>query len=184
MVALLFADPSQRLSKAAMADDEVALELERYTDDKENFTLLRPSTWAKVDKAGANVLFQDMMNKGSNNVGVVVSPVRISKLEEFGSPEFVAEKLIEAEKKKESTKSAEVVAVGERVGEGGVEVYEVEYKVDSTRGGMKRVFSAAFVASKKLYLLNISHSDGLENPMGYGTRMVLEKVLHSFGVSR
>ena len=33
-------------------------------------------------------------------MGVVVSPVRLTKLEEFGSPQFVADKLIQAEKRK------------------------------------------------------------------------------------
>lgn len=65
----------------------------------------------------------------------------------------------------------------------GLPVYEFEYKVDSTRGGMKRVFAAAFVASKKLYLLNISHSDGSEVPLDMDRRMVLEQVLHSFDVA-
>lgn len=59
-------------------------------------------------------------------------------------------------------------------------MYEFEYKVDSTRGGLKRVFSAAFVASRKLYLLNITHSDGSENPLDVERRMMLEQVLHSF----
>ncbi|XP_019177228.1 PREDICTED: psbP domain-containing protein 2, chloroplastic [Ipomoea nil] len=159
------------------------LELERYTDPKDGFTFLRPSSWIKVDKAGATVLFEDS-SKGSNNVGVVVSPVKITGLSQFGTPQFVAEKLIQAERRKESTVGAELVAVSERLGKGGIEVYEFEYKVDSSRGGMKRVFSAAFVLSKKLYLLNITHSDGLENPLDPDTRKVLEEVLHSFDVDQ
>lgn len=80
----------------------------------------------------------------------------------------------------ESTKDAEVIRVAERSGRGGVQVYEFEYKVDSSRGGMKRIFSAAFVASKKLYLLNIAHSDKPENPLDTHTRMMLEEIIHSF----
>ncbi|KAJ1380804.1 PsbP family [Sesbania bispinosa] len=41
------------------------LELQRYTDSKEGFTLFAPSSWTKVDKAGATVLFQEA-NMGSN----------------------------------------------------------------------------------------------------------------------
>ncbi|KAI3451615.1 hypothetical protein Pfo_008280 [Paulownia fortunei] len=155
------------------------LELDRYTDSKEGFTLLVPSSWIKVDKAGATVLFEDA-NKKANNIGVVVSPTRISSLGEFGTPQFVADKLIQAERRKESTKEAEVISVSERLGHAGHQVYEFEYKVDSTRGGLKRVFSAAFVTSKKLYLLNITHSDGLESPLDMQRRMLLEQVLHSF----
>lgn len=173
--ALLFSNP---FSKMCIAMAQV-LDLQEYTDPVEGFTLLRPTSWAKVDKAGATVLFQDA-TQGSNNVGVVVVPVRISRLGEFGSPEVVAGKLMEAERRKESTKEAQVVAAGERAGKNGVQVYEFEYKVDSTRGGMKRVFTAAFVASKKLYLLNITHSDGTEKPLDSDRRLILEQILHSF----
>ncbi|KAG7982842.1 hypothetical protein I3843_04G073400 [Carya illinoinensis] len=155
------------------------LELQRYTDAKEGFTLLRPSSWIQVDKAGAAVLFEEA-NKGSNNVGVVVNPVRLTSLGEFGSPQFVVDKLIQAERRKESTNDAEVISATERSSQGGLQVYEFEYKVDSTRGGIKRIFSAAFVASKKLYLLNIAHSDKPESPLDVHTRKMLEQVLHSF----
>ncbi|RDX66396.1 PsbP domain-containing protein 2, chloroplastic [Mucuna pruriens] len=158
------------------------LELQRYTDSKEGFTLLTPSSWTKVDKAGATVLFQEA-NMGSNNIGVVVNPVRLATLEEYGTPQFVADKLLQAERRKESTKEAELITVSERSGEGGLQIYEFEYKVDSTRGGMKRIFSAAFVASKKLYLLNIVHSDKPESPLDPHKRMILEQVLHSFDAS-
>lgn len=80
----------------------------------------------------------------------------------------------------ESTNEAEVITVGERSGKGGLQIYEFEYRLDSTRGGMKRIFSAAFVASKKLYLLNIAHSDKPESPLDPQKRMILEQVLHSF----
>ncbi|CAH9116857.1 unnamed protein product [Cuscuta epithymum] len=171
-------------SSGAIEGGREVLELERYTDPKDGFTLLRPSSWIKVDKAGATVLFVEDANKGSNNVGVVVSPVRITSLRQFGSPQFVAQKLIQAELRKESTKEAEVIGVSERSGKGGMEVYEFEYKVDSSRGGMKRVLSAAFISSNKLYLLNISHSDGLENPLGPDKRKLLEEVLHSFNMDQ
>lgn len=59
-------------------------------------------------------------------------------------------------------------------------MYEIEYSLDSTRGGMKRIFSAAFVASRKLYLLNVAYSDTEEKPLDKQTRLVLEEVLHSF----
>ncbi|XP_062225683.1 psbP domain-containing protein 2, chloroplastic-like [Phragmites australis] len=157
------------------------LELERYTDQDQGFTLLKPASWPKVEKAGATALFQqEGKGKGSNSIGVVVNPVRLSSLTEFGTPQFVADRLLQAEKKKESTKSAEVISVGERSGHGGLKVYEIEYSLDSTRGGMKRIFSAAFVATKKLYLLNIAYSDSQEKPLDSQTRTVLEQVLHSF----
>ncbi|XP_073279688.1 oxygen-evolving enhancer protein 2, chloroplastic isoform X3 [Primulina huaijiensis] len=88
-----------RLSFYSEALASPLLELDRYTDSKDGFTLLVPSSWIKVDKAGATVLFEDSKDK-TNNVGVVVSPTRISSLGEFGTPEFVADKLIQAERRK------------------------------------------------------------------------------------
>ncbi|TVU18695.1 hypothetical protein EJB05_34806, partial [Eragrostis curvula] len=37
--------------------------------------------------------------KGSNNIGVVVNPVGFNFLPEFGTPQFVADRLLQAEKK-------------------------------------------------------------------------------------
>lgn len=68
----------------------------------------------------------------------------------------------------------------ERPGLNNIPVYEFEYILDSTRGGMKRIFSAAFVSGKKLYLLNISHVDRPDSPLDSNTRVTLEEVLHSF----
>ncbi|KMZ63613.1 photosystem II oxygen-evolving enhancer protein [Zostera marina] len=153
-------------------------ELEVYTD---GFTVLHPSSWLKVDKAGATVLFVDEKAKG-NTIGVVVNPVKLFSLKDFGTSQFVAERLIQAEKRKESTKDAQLLKFGERLGNEGLSIYEFEYTLDSSRGGMKRIFSAAFVVSKKLYLLNISHSDTPENPLNGKTRMILERILHSFDV--
>ncbi|EES10833.1 hypothetical protein BDA96_06G093000 [Sorghum bicolor] len=175
------ASASQAEAKEAEGESGASegIELERYTDQEQGFTLLKPTSWPKVEKAGATALFQQE-GKGSNNIGVVVNPVRLNSLTEFGTPQFVADRLLQAEKKKESTKTAEVISVGERSGHGGLTVYEIEYTLDSTRGGMKRIFSGAFVASRKLYLLNIACSDTQEKPLDSETRIVLEKVLHSF----
>ncbi|KAL1301172.1 hypothetical protein AAHE18_18G233400 [Arachis hypogaea] len=85
---------------------ELDLELHRYTDSKEGFTLLIPSSWTKVDKAGATALFQDA-SMGSNNIGVVMNPVRLANLGDFRSPEFVADKHLQAERCKEIKKEEE-----------------------------------------------------------------------------
>lgn len=52
-----------------------------------------------MEKAGATALFEEE-GKGSNNIGVVVNLVRLSSLTEFGTPQFVVDKLIQAEKRK------------------------------------------------------------------------------------
>lgn len=45
------------------------------------------------------MLFQEE-NMGSNNIGVVVNPVRLASLGEFGTPQFVVDKLLQAERRK------------------------------------------------------------------------------------
>ncbi|GLJ21218.1 hypothetical protein SUGI_0388860 [Cryptomeria japonica] len=160
--------------------EEIKLDLERYNDKIEGFTLLIPSDWKKVDKAGATVLFEDPVVK-SNNIGVVVNPIRISSLKEFGTPQVVAEKLLQAEKKKPSTNDARLIKVDQRPIHGDIPLYELEYALDSSRG-IKRVLSAVTIASKKLYLLNIAYSDSPEKPLLPNTRMLLEQVLNSFDV--
>lgn len=52
-----------------------------------------------MEKAGATLLFEDPATRG-NTIGVVVNPVRISSLKDFGSPDEVADKLIAAERRK------------------------------------------------------------------------------------
>ncbi|XP_071703445.1 psbP domain-containing protein 2, chloroplastic [Rutidosis leptorrhynchoides] len=184
MLTVLFSSPiCQPFLSLSLAETEDLIELERYTDIDQGFTLLKPASWIKVEKAGATVLFEDP-NKGSNNVGVVVTPVRLDGLRQFGDPQFVSNKLIQAEKRKESTKDVQIVSFRERPDQkGDIQVYEFEYKLDSTRGGLKTIFSAAFVASKKLYLLNIAHSDNPEQPLSDNKRIMLEQVLHSFDVA-
>ncbi|KAJ7522797.1 hypothetical protein O6H91_18G026900 [Diphasiastrum complanatum] len=89
----------ERINASAAEELNPNLELEPFTDKEEGFQLLKPANWSKVSKAGATVLFEDPEAK-SNNLGVVINPVRISSLREFGSPQDVARKLIEAEQKK------------------------------------------------------------------------------------
>ncbi|XP_072080677.1 psbP domain-containing protein 2, chloroplastic-like isoform X2 [Arachis hypogaea] len=107
-------------SAAFLMAQELDLELHRYTDSKEGYTLLIPSSWTKGD--GATALFQDA-SMGSNNIGVVVNPVRLANLGDFGIPEFVADKHLQAERLKESTKEAELIAASERSGDGEIVPY-------------------------------------------------------------
>ena len=75
-----------------------------------------------------------------------------------------------------------MINIAEREGTRGLPVYEFEYSVDSTRGGLKRIFSAVLVDARKLYILNITASDKTESPIGPQDRKILENVLHSFNV--
>ncbi len=56
-----------------------------------------------MEKAGATLLFEDPETRG-NTIGVVVNPVRIASLKDFGSVDEVADKLIAAERRKVTLK--------------------------------------------------------------------------------
>lgn len=132
----------------------------------------------QVEKAGATVLFEDPAKRG-NTIGVVVNPVRIASLKDFGNPDVVADRLIAAERKKPSTNDAQLVRVLERQAQGDTPLYILEYTLDSTRG-QKRVLSAVTVASKKLYILNITYVDSPAAPAPAASAEAFEQVLNSF----
>ncbi len=91
-----------------------------YVNVKEGYRLQRPAAWEQTSKAGAqlgtatrrrrvralhaqrappagaDVLFVG----GGTEVGITVSPIRIRSLEQFGTPQFVGDKLIGAERAK------------------------------------------------------------------------------------
>ncbi|KAJ7522795.1 hypothetical protein O6H91_18G026900 [Diphasiastrum complanatum] len=170
----------ERINASAAEELNPNLELEPFTDKEEGFQLLKPANWSKVSKAGATVLFEDPEAK-SNNLGVVINPVRISSLREFGSPQDVARKLIEAEQKKSSTNAASLIAIKERLMSDNIPLYEYEYKLDSSRG-MKRVFGAVTIASKKLYILNVAYMDSPEMSLSPSISQKLQAIVASFDV--
>eukprot|EP00897_Mesotaenium_endlicherianum_P005366 jgi/Mesen1/4858/ME000244S04034 len=168
-------------AEVAGGEGEVVLGLEPYLDSAEGFTLLRPSSWQKVEKAGATLLFEDP-EKRSSTIGVVVNPVRIPSLREFGSVDDVAEKLLRAERKKESTRSAVLLRTTKREASGGVPLYTLEYALDSTRGA-KRVLTAVTIASRKLYILNIAFSESSGQAAPESLSSGLQRVLDSFDLA-
>ncbi|EFJ29374.1 hypothetical protein SELMODRAFT_91861 [Selaginella moellendorffii] len=170
---------------AADVKSPASLHLVPYEDERNGFAFSRPEEWTKVDKYGATVLFEDPTKK-SNSVGVVVSPVRISSLEEFGSPQEVAIKLMEAERKKPSTNAVELVSIDSRrmliPGGASATVYEIEYKLDSTRG-MKRVYSGVTIASRKLFIINVAVAEGANDTIDQETESALKCLVSSLRVT-
>jgi hypothetical protein len=75
----------------------------------------------------------------------------------------------------ERAEDVEVISVPERSSHEGLQVLEFEYRIDSTRTGMQRILSTAFVSSKKLYLFNITHSYKLESPLDASTGTIFRR---------
>jgi hypothetical protein len=112
-----------------------------------------PSAWERIDKAGADVLFEDA-TKRSSSIGVTANLVRVKTLESFGSLDEIGSKLIEAERKKESTLSIVLLSSKSRTSpSSGALLYEYEYVVDSTRG-KKRIINVVSIYDSKLYIYN------------------------------
>lgn len=80
-----------------------------------------------------------------------------------------------------STNDVQLIKVNERQVHGGAPLYQLEYKLDSSRG-VKRILSAVTVASRKLYILNVAYADSTEKPLLPDTASVLEKIANSFDV--
>lgn len=65
---------------------------------------------------------------GVNSVGVVINPVKVRSLEEFGTREKVADRLLSAEREKESTLNVEIDRSYSRTLSSGSVLYTFEYR--------------------------------------------------------
>jgi hypothetical protein len=113
------------------------------------YSIQYPSTWEVSSKAGADVLF-----KGSGvNVGITILPVRISRVEEYGTVEQVAEKIVQTEKAKDGTLRADMINSRSVDIGNGITAYDYDYEIQSTRG-TKRIVSRVCIRDKQLFVVN------------------------------
>jgi len=152
-----------------------------YKDDKQKFSLCVPAGYERKDKMGATLLFEDPERR-STQVGVTVNPVRIDALAKFGSMQDVGDKLLGAEKAKESTLECNLLSQTTREAGNGVTFYEYDYELDSTRG-RKRIQTSVTIHNSRLYILNISVKCDKESCGAFEpTITALGAVLRSFAV--
>ncbi|KAF5833333.1 hypothetical protein DUNSADRAFT_10413 [Dunaliella salina] len=124
--------------------------------------MMVPVGWEKKGKAGADVLFEDPARR-STSIGVTVNPVRVPRIEEFGSLEVIGQRLLDTERKKESTMGVTMVSQQQRAGlhgsdnngsnKSGATLYDYEYDLNSTRG-RKRILNTVTIYNSKLFILN------------------------------
>lgn len=99
------------------------------------------------------MLFRDPSQRYAT-LGVTVLPVMIQSLEKFGSLDSVGDKLLNAERAKESTLNAIMVDKAQRLTEpDDVLLYDFVYELNSTRG-RKLVASTVTIVNSKLYIVN------------------------------
>ncbi|KAF8072357.1 putative sugar phosphate/phosphate translocator [Scenedesmus sp. PABB004] len=150
----LLARPRRAAAEPDGGGGAAGLQLQLYANDAQQYRLSVPAGWERKDKAGADVLFEDP-GRRSTSVGVTVSPVRVASIEQFGGLDAVGQRLLGAERKKESTLGVELLSSGARRGSGGASLYDYEYSLASTRGA-KRILNTVTITGSRLYILNAS----------------------------
>ncbi|CAI5994499.1 unnamed protein product [Closterium sp. NIES-65] len=162
------------------AEEPQAEGLRQYEDEARRFSIRVPAAWEQRDKAGATALFANPERRG-DTLGVVVNPVRVRSLRDFGDIDYVATRLLDAERRKESTKSAEILSQRVKELAGGIPLYQIEYALASTRGS-KRILTAVTIADRKLYIVNIAVADSESEPVDLATLGMLRRALDSFAL--
>jgi hypothetical protein len=148
----LLAGGAAALAAAALPPPSLAAdELVPFSSPNGAYSLLRPAGWEQKSKMGADVLF-DGPSGSRASLGVTVLPVRVPSLEAFGSLDDVGEKLLAAEREKESTLGVAMVSAAARTAPFGT-VYDFVYELDSTRG-RKQLVNAVTIVDSKLYIVN------------------------------
>lgn len=121
-----------------------------------------PSGWTRIQKDGAAVLFGEPESR-INNMGVTVAPVTVPSLREFGSLQFVTDKLVKAERDKDGTLAVDVAFSRERLASDGAPVYEFQYIVQHATRGNKVVCNAVCIDKRTLYILALQWKVGSED---------------------
>uniref|UniRef100_A0A7S0XME8 PsbP C-terminal domain-containing protein n=1 Tax=Erythrolobus madagascarensis TaxID=708628 RepID=A0A7S0XME8_9RHOD len=118
-----------------------------------------PTGWSvgkKTVKTHMNELVMSPAKKSEGAVrgggGIVVDPVKINSVSEFGSADAVGNRVIELEKKKDGVSSASLVSAKE-LQKDGLTYYELEYVIDTSHGGEKHFLAASTITGKNLYVL-------------------------------
>ena len=121
----------------------------RHTDD----LVVSPKLLQTHEK---EVFFKSETTKGFN-AGVTVDKVKINSIEEFATPSALAQRVVDVEKAKDGVFEADVVAYGEAkssISSSGRPAYDIEYKVDSSRGQNHYLIKTS-VVNKKLYVFTV-----------------------------
>eukprot|EP00887_Chlorella_sp_A99_P004299 scaffold15.g4299.t1 len=128
-------DDAEPLPASSSSSRSEPIDLVLFESREQGYSIRRPAAWEQL--------------------GVTVLPVRIRSLAEFGDLAQVGQRLLDAERAKESTLGVALVGSAARSlpGSPQTQVYDYEYELESTRG-RKRILSTVAVADAKLYIAN------------------------------
>ena len=102
-----------------------------------------------VKTHAAEVLYKN----GKREIGVVVDWVRITALSEFGTPQFVGDKVVAGERERDGVTAAELSKASEFLVDGQA-YYELAYSNESSRGN-NNFLSRVAVRGGRLYVMTL-----------------------------
>jgi hypothetical protein len=94
LVAVTLSRPAFATEPATGAD---VAGVSTFSNASQGYSLQIPNAWEQYGKAGADAIFRDPAVK-STTVGITVLPVMVKRLEDFGTLDSVAQKLLNAGK--------------------------------------------------------------------------------------
>lgn len=146
------------------------------------FSFAYPTAWTVKKKPIRTHLSEVIVtdpSDASTAAGIVVDTVKIDSIDKFGTPDVVAQKVVDVENKKESVTSA-TISSAKSVSVGGLTYYILDYVVDSSRG-IKRYLAKVTVTGNQLYVLTAQAKvDKFEGD----TSQIFAKMLDSFTVTK
>ena len=131
--------------------------LKSFVDTTDGYQFLYPNGWLQVRVAnGPDVVFHDLIEI-SENVSVVISPVREGKtLQQLGTPSEVGYRLAKvALAPPDSGRSAELINAGKKEVKGNI-YYLLEYEVKLPNQQQRHNIASVAVSRGKLFTLNAS----------------------------
>lgn len=127
------------------------------TAETENFRFQYPSDWvrtSKLLKTHADEFNVKSEEKRGFYAGVAVDPVKLSSLETFGTPEFVGERVVGVERRKEGVVSADLLSASKEEGENGEMYYNIAYTNESSHGN-NHYISRIAIRDEKLFVFTV-----------------------------
>ena len=141
----------QLSAAAAVAAIRPAAQAARITS--EGFAFDAPDGFEAKPKPVKTHAAEVLYKNGKREIGVVVDRVRIEKLEDFGTPAFVGDKVVASERERDGVTAAELSKATELVVDGQT-YYELAYSNESSRGN-NNFLSRVAVRGGRLYVMTL-----------------------------
>lgn len=111
------------------------------------------------------------------NVGITMDKVKIQNIKDFTTPKGLADKVVLVEKSKEGVFEADVVDAKEgSEAVAGIPAYEIEYKIDSSRG-KNHYFVKATVFNSKLYVFTVQCKEDSAEEIQSKAKSILDSLV-------